>query len=553
MGQVWAARRTGRLGLPQIIAIKTALPGAVTGTETTEEVFFDEARVAAAIDHPNVCRVYELGEDAGVLYIAMEWIDGVTLSGLMSARTKPRHLAPEMAAYIVANACAGLHAAHELTDEDGVPLEVIHRDATAQNILVSVNGAVKVVDFGIVKSRDQAHQLTVTGQLKGKFSYFAPEQVLGKSYDRRVDIFALGCVLYFLATGVRAFTGNNPAAIMMKIVKGEFVAPSRRLPGFPPELEAILVKALALRKEHRYSTAREMQQALEIFIQSGELHPTAADLAQLVRDTVGAAVEKRRAEIRESLKFFESQSKVCVNPARGGSVVRQAPESLGVAPIGHSPLPPNDAASGRPYTLTPLPFRPPLQRRVYRSAAALASAAAVGVAIWWGISSAVASRVNSDPVPGGPATIIEANRLRPGADESQPAAVPVKTVALEIRTSPAGATLRLDDGPEFAGPHTLRVPADEELHRLVASAPGFLSLEQSVRLDQSQTITLKLKKRVRRRRRPVTPAGSATASAEAQPPVETESKPMMDLPKSAGVPNPSGPKHAIDFSDPFVD
>jgi serine/threonine-protein kinase len=548
MGQVWAARRTGRLGLPQTIAIKTALAGTQVGPELTEELFFDEARVAAAIDHPNVCRVYDLGEDSGVLYIAMEWIDGVSLTNLMGARGKPRHLDPAMAAYIVAQACAGLHAAHELRDEDGVPLDVIHRDATAQNILVSVNGTVKVVDFGIVKSRDQSHQATQTGQLKGKFSYFAPEQLLGKEYDRRVDIFALGCVLYFLATGVRAFAGTNPGATMMKIVRGELAPPSRRVEGFPPKLEAIIRKALASDKEERFATAQEMKETLEQFMSTCSYQPRVEDLAQLVSKTVGPAVERRRADIRESLRLFDSQSKVCAHPGLVASASRVEQERSITAE--YSEL---SVAERPPCTITPHQMSTSYgrHRRVSQSAAVLGLAALVGGVVWWGFlgQPARASSTGLEQLVDSTINAVEPDHLteKSAETESDVAPLPAKMVSIQIRTVPRQATLSLDEGPEVKAPHTLSVAADDEPHELVASAPGYHPLKQSVRLDRSQKLTLRLKPRIRRRT-------VAAAAATEEPPAEkSTTEAQAPTPARPGVSlRPTGPKHAIDFDDPFA-
>ena len=158
-------------------------------------MFIDEAVVASAIRHPNICETYELGRDENLLFMVLEWVAGDSLSGLMRG-SELNPLPHEIAARVSAEACAGLHAAHEAMDATGNSLGVVHRDVSPPNIFVSVHGHVKVSDFGIAKAKNQLHARTRTGEIKGKFAYIPPEQVLGHGVDRRVDIYAMGCVLY---------------------------------------------------------------------------------------------------------------------------------------------------------------------------------------------------------------------------------------------------------------------------------------------------------------------------------------------------------------------
>ncbi len=356
MGMVWAARRTGRLGLPQIVAVKTALSEA---TEQTEQLFFDEARVAASIDHPNVCRVHDLGEEGGVLYLAMDWIDGASLSMVVSA-VKERRLDFHLAAYIVAEACAGLHAAHELRDEENRPLHVVHRDATPQNILLSVKGAIKVTDFGIVKTNNQAHQETQAGEVKGKLSYLAPEQLLGKPCDRRVDIFALGAVLYLVSTGKDAFRDQSAGGTLLQVLKGCPDPPTSLVPGYPAELERIVFRALASQPEERYETAEEFRKALLAFIRHSNVKVGPEDVARLVNQRLGHAMEQRRAKLRDAQREFDSQSaivRVTSQPAAGAS--------------GSGPSPASQASNPAPGTLTPNPVAVDVERSRVRTSHSL--------------------------------------------------------------------------------------------------------------------------------------------------------------------------------------
>ena len=193
MAQVWAAKpKTG--GLARTVAMKLVLPEFGDDPEYGK-MFVDEAMVASAVRHPNVCEIHELGRDGDLLFMVLEWIAGDSLTGLLTRGSEFRPLPDEIAARIASEACAGLHSAHEAIGPDGQPLGIVHRDVSPPNILVSMQGHVKVSDFGIAKARYQLHSKTRTGEIKGKFAYIPPEQILGRGVDRRADIYAMGCVL----------------------------------------------------------------------------------------------------------------------------------------------------------------------------------------------------------------------------------------------------------------------------------------------------------------------------------------------------------------------
>ncbi|HYO96212.1 MAG TPA: serine/threonine-protein kinase, partial [Polyangiaceae bacterium] len=215
MAQVWAARPEGG-GLNRTVAIKLVRPE-YAADEEYSRMFIDEAMVASSIHHPNVCEIYELGRDGDLLFMVLEWVAGDSLSGIVQRGAELQPLPDEIAARIAAEACAGLHAAHEATGPDGNPLRIVHRDVSPPNILVSLNGHVKVSDFGIAKAAHQLHSRTRTGEIKGKFAYIPPEQILGRGVDRRADVYAMGCVLYVASLGLRPFGGG--ATALGKIVQ----------------------------------------------------------------------------------------------------------------------------------------------------------------------------------------------------------------------------------------------------------------------------------------------------------------------------------------------
>lgn len=282
MAQVWAARPESG-GLARTVAIKLVLPQ-FAADEQYARMFIDEAMVASSIHHPNVCEIFELGKHEDLLFMVLEWVPGDSISGLVQRTREP--LPCGIAARIIADACAGLHAAHEALGPEGLPLNVVHRDISPQNILVSLNGHPKVTDFGIAKARLQLHARTAVGEIKGKFAYVAPEQVRSAQIDSRADIYSMGCVLYVASTGQRPFGAG--ASALGKIVQGAYALPSELYSDYPPELEEIIKKALAPAAEDRFQTAEEMQIALEHWLLSLNSPVTHAQVAALVSERLSA-------------------------------------------------------------------------------------------------------------------------------------------------------------------------------------------------------------------------------------------------------------------------
>src|SRR6188768_1199089 len=227
MGQVWLARLRGARGFSKLVAIKTLLPNQ-EDLARLEGMLAEEARIASLIQHANVVRTMELGEHEGMLYLVMEWVDGEPLGFLLERANQRGGMPLGVAVALVSQVLAGLHAAHELSDESG-PLGVVHRDVSPHNILVTYDGIAKLLDFGIAKATHQTSSNTEAGEVKGKFSYMAPEQILGSEVDRRCDVFATGIVLYLLTTGRHPFKRGNTAAIIHAITTDEPVAPPSTL------------------------------------------------------------------------------------------------------------------------------------------------------------------------------------------------------------------------------------------------------------------------------------------------------------------------------------
>jgi eukaryotic-like serine/threonine-protein kinase len=326
MAEVWAGKPEGG-GISRAVAIKVVRPEFAVDAEYAR-MFIDEAVVASAIRHPNICETYELGRDENLLFMVLEWVAGDSLGGLMRG-VQPEPLPYEIAARICAEACAGLHAAHDATDADGNPLGVVHRDVSPPNILVSVHGHVKVSDFGIAKAKNQLHARTRTGEIKGKLAYIPPEQVLGQGIDRRVDIYAMGCVLYVLTLGLRPF--GSGASALGKIVRGTFRKPRELVAAYPEELERIVCRALAADRQQRYQTAEEMRFELEQWLITRPRPTQAADVARLVRERltderrkmIDALVSAGRAIPEALANRFLSQAEKTQTPTATSGIVMQ--------------------------------------------------------------------------------------------------------------------------------------------------------------------------------------------------------------------------------------
>src|SRR5205807_7113076 len=259
--EVFVAKAFGVEGFERLLAIKKILP---TMGEDAEfiRMFVDEARIAVQLAHANIVQVLELGKHDESLYIAMEYVSGRDLRQLMERFRKRQEPMPlPQACLIVGEVCEALDHAHRKRDAQGRALGIVHRDVSPQNVLVSFEGEVKLIDFGIAKAESRL-QKTQAGILKGKFSYMSPEQVKGVSVDGRSDVFAAGVLLWELLCGKKLFTGESDFAVLEKVRKGE-VPPPRSLNAAVPEaLERVVLKALAVEPEERYQWCSELHDDL---------------------------------------------------------------------------------------------------------------------------------------------------------------------------------------------------------------------------------------------------------------------------------------------------
>lgn len=298
MAEVHLAQADGPAGFSKTLVVKRILPHLAEDSSFVE-MFLNEARLAALLNHPNIVQIFDLGEQDGSYYIAMEYVDGPSLRALLRrAQAVGKPVPPEHAAKIVSLVCDGLGFAHDFVDK-GRPLNLIHRDISPDNVLLSRAGSVKVVDFGIAKAAT-GNNLTKTGTLKGKIAYMPPEQLKGAPLDRRADIFALGIVLYELLAGAKPFDSTSEVATIQSILNDRPAPLPERRPDCPVELWRIIERTLAKDRDERYSTCRAMQQDLERFLFKRGLPIGAHELSRLVAEIGSAPTIEAPAQPRAS-------------------------------------------------------------------------------------------------------------------------------------------------------------------------------------------------------------------------------------------------------------
>lgn len=283
MAEVYLAKHTGLGGFERLVCIKKILPH-LGEQEEFIKMFQDEARIAANVIHPNIAQIYDIGEADDTYYIAMEYVRGEDLRRVYNQEvSRGRAMPGEQAAQIVMYAAAGLDYAHRQSSIDGRPLGIVHRDISPQNVLVSYDGHVKIVDFGVAKAQGKLAE-TRAGVLKGKYSYMSPEQASGDPIDGRTDVFALGITLYEVTTGTRLFKRESEIETLHAVIDCDVRIPRDVNPSYDSQLEAIVLKALQKRPEDRFATAGDMERALERYLIDRGYPTGASSLADYMHD-----------------------------------------------------------------------------------------------------------------------------------------------------------------------------------------------------------------------------------------------------------------------------
>ncbi|MEO7731446.1 MAG: serine/threonine-protein kinase, partial [Kofleriaceae bacterium] len=308
MATLYLARRHGAAGFSRLVALKVIHPHLVEQSQFID-MFVDEARICSQISHPNVVHVEEFGEIDGIHYLVMEYLDGCSISELLQQfRREDRKLDPELAARVVMQIAGGLHAAHQTLDTDGHPLELVHRDISPSNILLSADGNPKLIDFGIAKARNRLAETEAGVALKGKFKYIAPEQAMRSTVDRRGDIFSLGVVFWEMLVGQPLFTDDTHVALFNRLHQTNVAAPSTVNPDSLVVLDAIVLSMLRHDPAERPQTAAEVQRRIA-FALPGAANREASELGAIALD-----VRDKRAARRSARGEKDSDSNVSFSP-----------------------------------------------------------------------------------------------------------------------------------------------------------------------------------------------------------------------------------------------
>ncbi len=290
MAEVFLGEATSVQGFKKRVAIKRVLPHLASHTNFIG-MFLDEARLGARLTHANIVSVFDIGKSDNSFFIVMEFVDGTNLKKIMETlRVKGQPFPLKDVIYIGMEACRGLSYAHELVDDDGHPVELVHRDVSPPNILISKRGEVKVTDFGLAKARTQLER-TDPGVVKGKFSYLSPEVATGQEVDERADIFALGVCLWEMLAGRRLFLGDTDYETVQAVSNANIPSLVGDHPEIEPQFEALILKALARDPADRFPSAREFGDALASYLFHHQMKVTADDIAKLVQ----AALERQKS------------------------------------------------------------------------------------------------------------------------------------------------------------------------------------------------------------------------------------------------------------------
>jgi len=298
MADVYLARTTGLAGFERLVVVKR-LKTELGGDTEQVQAFLDEARIAAALRHANIVQVHDVGVADAVPFLAMELLEGQDCGSILERLRKDGQAVPTRQALAIAvGVCAGIHAAHETVGPDGQPMELIHRDISPENVFVTYDGGVKVIDFGVARATGRLSE-TRFGLVKGKPSYMSPEQARCHALDRRSDVYAIGVLLYELTTGRVPFVAPNEYELLRAVAEAAVPPPSQVATSYPAELERIVMKALARDREARYPTARELQRDLGAYASSARLQASSYELGAWVTRLFGqerSALNQARAD-----------------------------------------------------------------------------------------------------------------------------------------------------------------------------------------------------------------------------------------------------------------
>jgi serine/threonine-protein kinase len=328
MATVFLARLTGVGGFRRFVAIKRLHPH-LAGEKEFVEMFLDEARLAAGIHHPNVVSILEVSATPVGYYLVMEYVEGDTLARLLArAAGQGQRLPTPIALRILIDALSGLHGAHELRDDRGALVQLVHRDVSPQNVLVGIDGVSRITDFGVARAASRI-SATRVGQLKGKLAYMAPEQATGADIDRRADVFSAGVMIWETLAAKRLFKADTEAATLSRVLNDAIPELIRVAPGANKQISQAVMRALERNPARRYSTCAQLAEALELAAAQGGGVAAPRDVAVFVKAMLGEEIDKQREAVRAWLASSQpSQAGLPLPPPSSPSSVSAAAMSF---------------------------------------------------------------------------------------------------------------------------------------------------------------------------------------------------------------------------------
>jgi serine/threonine-protein kinase len=448
MATVHLGRLMGPVGFARTVAIKRLHPQFAKDPEFVS-MFLDEARLAARIQHPNVCATLDVVATQGELFLVMEYLQGETLSRLIrGARSRAESIPPNIVVSIIAGSLYGLHAAHEAKTERGEPLNIVHRDISPQNILVNRDGVSKVLDFGVAKAAGRFHT-TREGNVKGKLPYMSPEQLRGQPIDRQTDVYAAAVCLWEALTLRKLFKGENEGAVLEQVLFGAVDPPSAFNPDVTPALDALVMRGIERDKTKRFTTAKEMAQALE-----RTLHPAlATDVGDWVEVVAGDALLARAEKVAEIESVTGDQPALTQIMSGLGDETALAPPPPGSSTSGLIPAAPGEPPSqvssiSVAASDTLVPERKSRKVFVY---AALGAVAAIALLI---VGISIGARRADGGTNGGPGTTTKS--AEPVPTSTTPPTATVTATAPPTDTPLASATTKPSATGAPTGPGTIK-------------------------------------------------------------------------------------------------
>ncbi len=523
MAEIWLARQVGLRGFERLVVVKRIIES-LSNDEAFVEMFLDEARIVVQLTHPNIVQVFDLGEHAGAYYIAMEYLAGENLVTVARAALKAgTPLTPQVGVKLAIAALEGLSHAHTRAGVDGRPLNIIHRDVSPHNIVLTWDGQVKLVDFGIARATNRATQ-TQGNQLKGKFAYMAPEQARGDAeLDARVDVFALGVVLWELVTGRRLFSYDDQIRILKELISDQPIQTAHaRNPDVPEALSLIIARALEKNVDERFPDAQSFKAALEDWLRAEGGGPSTAELGQVMHRLFKDRIAER--------------SQLIENAARG--------EVVSDSKVGEVMKPPTNRSmpGGTPFDAT-RPEVPALPaegngKLMLAAAGALLLVIIAAIAAWRVL---LPERVAPPPEP-----VVEERPVEPEPTTVVQAVVE-KNGSIAVETEPVGAQVSVDGKP--LGPAPLVFPdATPGEHVIEATLAGYQPVKRTVtvsaegdRLMIVLSLPADVKKKVEAQK------GKLTLSTDPWTHVSLNGKALGDTPLTE-VPLPAG-RHRLQLSN----